>query len=176
MNPLIFNESFVEHAHCIVAAQSVLRIYADEHGGRFPESTNGFGDALLPLSEDAGYAFTGPMFDDSEFVTARHDGRTVDESKLGRIYMQGLSEHSNPAIALLFDRVATPGGDHCHLFNRLFAPYGREVLELGDGKLFVRDTDWYAYATNQVALLVAQGINRKTAQSYYEMTGLKFEE
>lgn len=174
MNPLIFNESFVEHAHCIVAAHSALRIYADEHGGRFPESTNGFGDALLPLSEDLGYAFAGPMFDDSEFVAARRDGHDVDESKLGRIYVQGLSEGAHPAIAILFDRVATPGGDHCHLLNRLFAPYGREVIEIGNGKLFVRDADWYAYATNQAALLVAEGIDRKTGESLYEMTGLRF--
>ncbi len=177
LNPMIFNESFAEHAHCIVGVDTALRMFANENQGRFPTHTNGFGDAVLALVESAGsQSLTGPMFDTSELIAAQRDGRDVDENKLGRIYVQGLSETSNPKIAVLFDQIATPGGDHAHFHHRLLAPYGREVLEIGNGKSFIRDVNWHAYATNQIELLVAEGIDRKTAQHYYEMTGLKFEE
>lgn len=176
MNPLIFNESLLGHAHCISQAGLGLLEYADRNGGQFPTHTNGFGDAVLPLTvPGTEYQFTGPMFDSSEFVAARIAGRDVNESKLGRIYVQGLTETNNPLIALLFDQLATPGGDHCHVPFRLYAPLGREVWWLGSSHEFVKATAWYSFATNQIELLVAAGVERKTAQKYYEMTGLKFE-
>jgi hypothetical protein len=89
LNPLIFNESFLGHAHCITQAGLALRFYANEHGGHYPTHTNGFGDAILPLIGTAdAHPFTGPMFDASELLAAKATGRDVDESKLGRIYVQ----------------------------------------------------------------------------------------
>ena len=176
-NPLVFNESLFGHAHCIKQAGLALRIHADANQGRYPSHTNGFGDALLPLIGTSGaYPFTGPMFDSSELLAAQAAGRNVDESKLGRIYVQGLTKTNNPLIVLLFDQLATPGGDHCHVPFRLYAPLGREVWWLGSSHKFVKATDWYSFATNQIELLVAEGIDRRTAQHYYEMTGLKFAE
>ena len=177
LNPMIFNESFVEHMHCISQAGLALRMYANDHEGRFPSHTNGFGDALLPLIGTSGaYPFTGPMFDSSELIAAQAAGRDVDESKLGRIYVQGLTETNNPAIAIMFDQLATPGGDHCHFVRRILAPYGREIGLVDGTHDYLEATDWHAFATNQIELLVAAGVERKRAQHYYEMTGLKFEE
>jgi hypothetical protein len=174
---LVFNESFFGHAHCITQAGLALRIHANANAGQFPFHTNGFGDALLPLIASAGaYPFTGPMFDSSELMAAQAARRDVDESRLGRIYVQGLSETNNPAIALLFDQWATPGGDHCHGLARLSAPLGREVLWLDGSHEFVKESEWHGFATNQIVLLEAEGIDRRTAQVYYEMTGLKFED
>jgi len=175
MNPLIFNESFLGHAHCIKIADAALNIYVQEHGA-FPYHTNGFGDAVLLFNRSDWMFFTGPGFDESELKAAFAAGRDVDETKLGRIYVQGLSTNANPRIAILFDQIATPGGDHAHFQHRFTAPYLREVLEIGDGMRRVDAVDWYAYATNQIELLVAEGIDRGTARHYYEMTGLKFDE
>jgi hypothetical protein len=177
MNPLIFNESFFGHAHCITQAGLALRLHAHDNGGRYPTHTNGFGDAILPLIGTAGaYPFTGPMFDSSELLAAQAAGRDVDESKLGRIYVQGLTETNNPAIAVLFDQLATPGGDHCHGLARLLATAGRVIWLLEGSRSFVKSADWSALATNQIALLVAEGIDLRTARRYYEMTGLRFDE
>ena len=49
-HPLVFNESFLEHAHCIVGGGLSLDGYAAEHEGRFPFSTNGYGDALVMVN------------------------------------------------------------------------------------------------------------------------------
>jgi hypothetical protein len=176
LNPLIFNESFLGHAHCITQAGLALRFYANEHGGHYPTHTNGFGDAILPLIGTAdAHPFTGPMFDASELLAAKATGRDVDESKLGRIYVQGLTETNNPAIAIMFDQLATPGGDHCHGLARLFSTAGREILWLDGTRDFVKSADWSAFAANQIALLVSEGIDLRTARRYYEMTGLRFE-
>jgi hypothetical protein len=181
MNPVIFNESFFEHAHCITIADAALEMYAQEYG-HWPYHTNGFGDAVLLTIENAWMSFTGPGFDDSELLSARASGRDVDENKLGRIYIQECRFFSEwvgtnvpSGICYLFDQVATPG-DHVHLLGRLWAPPIREVLELGTSLKFVRDDEWYAYATNQIELLVAAGLDRRKARHYYEMTGLTFDE
>jgi len=174
MNPLIFNESFLGHAHCIKIADAALNIYVQEHGA-FPYHTNGFGDAVLLFDQRDWMFFTGPGFDESELKAAFAAGRDVDETKLGRIYVQGLSTNANLKIAILFDQIATPGGDHAHFHHRFTSPYLREVLEIG-GLEWIKEDQWYAYATNQIELLVAEGIDRKKAQYYYEMTGLKFDE
>jgi hypothetical protein len=59
MNPVIFNESFFGHAHCIKIADGALEMYAQEHGD-WPYHTNGFGDAVLLMIENAWMSFTGP--------------------------------------------------------------------------------------------------------------------
>jgi hypothetical protein len=143
--------------------------------GNWPYHTNGFGDAILLIERNEWPGFTGPGFDESELQSAFDEGRDVDESKIGRIYIQGLPRDANPNIAILFDQVSTPGGDHAHFQHRFTLPYLREVLEI-HGYLQVEESDWYAYATNQIELLVAAGMDRKIAQDYYEMTGLQFDE
>src|SRR5690349_18510959 len=51
-HPLVFNESFFEHGHCIKGAGLAISTYAQAHGGRFPFNTNGYGDALLSLTNE----------------------------------------------------------------------------------------------------------------------------
>ena len=166
-HPLVFNESFFSHAHCIKGGGLGLEGYAHEHGGMFPFHTNGYGDALVLVNDGWDEALTGPGYDAKVFERVRKTDEDAPESQFGRVYVQGLSLIDNREIAILFDKLPTPGGDHCHLFRRMFALLGREVWTLGGGMRFISETKWPAYAEEQIELLVAAGIARKQAEMYY---------
>ena len=166
-HPLVFNESFWDHAHCIKGGGSSLEAYAHDHGGKFPFHTNGYGDALLLLDKDWDAALTGPGYDTKVFERARKTGENAPESEIGRVYVQGLSATNHPEIAILFDKLPTPGGDHCHLFARFFAPLGREVWTIGSGSRFIQASQWAAFSNEQVRLLVGAGMAREQALLYY---------
>src|SRR5262249_54228306 len=117
-HPLVFNESLWQHAHCIKIAGLELERYAEENKGKFPHHPGGYGNALLLLSEDCFFALTGPGYDAAAFHAAKRNGRDLAEEECGRVYVQGLTKKSNPEIALLFDKLPTPGGDHCHFPQR----------------------------------------------------------
>jgi hypothetical protein len=163
-HPLVFVET---HAHCIKFAGLELERYASEHQGRFPFHRNGYGNALLLMDDDCFHALTGPGYNATPLREAKRTGRDLPESECGRVYIQGLTKKSNPEIALLFDKLPTPGGDHCHLPARLWAPLGREVWLAGMGHEFVRERDWPAFARKQVELLVQEGFERREAERLF---------
>lgn len=166
-HPLVFNESFLGHAHCMKGGGLGLMGYAHEHGGQFPFHTNGYGDALLLVNEGWDAALTGPGYDALVFEQVRKTGEDAPESEFGRVYVQGLRDTNAPEIALLFDKLPTPGADHCHLFRRMFAPLGREVWTIGCEMRFIPESRWSAFAKEQIDLLVAAGIAREQAERYY---------
>lgn len=169
-HPLVFNESFLNHAHCIKGTGLSLLAYAEDHGGRFPSHTNGYGDALLLMTNEMAEfwgGFTGPGYDGRVFAEAARTGHHIPEEACGRVYVQGLSKTDNPQIALLFDKLPTPGGDHCHLLARLRAPLVREVWTIADGLKVIPESGWAAYSRQQIELLLAAGIAREQAKSYY---------
>ena len=167
-HPLVFNESFLGHAHCMKVGGLGLMGYAHEHGGQFPFHTNGYGDALLLLINDGwDAALTGPGYHTQIFQRGRKTGEDAPESEFGRVYVQGLRDSNDAEIALLFDKLPTPGGDHCHLFSRMFAPLGREIWTIGGGLRFISESRWPAFAKEQIELLVAAGIPREQAERYY---------
>ena len=43
-HPLVFNESWFEHSHCIAQAYNALRIYSDQNNGSFPYSDKGYAE------------------------------------------------------------------------------------------------------------------------------------
>lgn len=172
--PLVFNESFFSHAHCIPQAGLGLRLYAGDHGGQFPTHTNGYGDALLHLLAKnyvPSYALTGPCYDRFVFDRALTNQTDVPESECGRVYVQGLTETNNPDIVILFDKVPTPGGDHCHGLKRLNAPLGRDVFFLGGRHDTIDEGKWPEFAKNQIELLVKEGYDRATAEQLYAEKG-----
>ena len=166
-HPLVFNESFWEHAHCIKQVGLAFPVYAHDNDGRFPYHTNGYGDALLLIPEPWPPSLTGPGYDSKIFETALKSGIDVPESECGRVYVQGLSDTSAVEIAILFDKLPTPGGDHCHFVRRIFAPLGREVWTVGGGMQFIPESKWRAYSKEQIELLVLAGIAREQAEMYY---------
>lgn len=170
-HPLVFNESFFEHAHCIVQTGSAFQIYADEHNGHFPLDTNGYGNALLLLTnylgENPWALLTGPGYDGQVFARAAQTGQPMPEIECGRVYVQGLSVTNDPHIALLFDKLPTPGGDPCQGFHRITAPLAREVLTIDGDRRLVKESEWSAFAKQQVELLVTAGIARRQAEEYY---------
>jgi hypothetical protein len=166
-HPLVFNESFFDHAHCIVGAGLSFRMYAGDHGGGFPYSTNGYGDALVMVNDGADYALTGPGYDTKVFERVRHTGKPAPDNEFGRVYVQSLSETNDPEIVLLFDKLPTPGGDHCHLFQRFTAPLCREVCFVSGSHQTIKETDWPAFSQHQIELLVAAGIPKSQAEKYY---------
>jgi hypothetical protein len=166
-HPLVFSESFFGHAHCMKGGGLDLMGYAHEHGGQFPFHTNGYGDALLLVNNGWDAALTGPGYDTQIFERARKTGEDAPESEFGRVYVQGLSDTNDAEIAILFDKLPTPGGDHCHGFRRLSAPLGREIWTIGSGMRFISDSRWPEFAREQVELLVAAGIAREQAERYY---------
>lgn len=168
----VFNV-FHAHEHCIKQAGVAFKEFAMDNGGKFPYDTNGFGNALLLLAKggylgDTNYVgqITGPGDDGSLFREALKTGARIPEQKCSRIYIQGLSETNNPEIAILWDKKSCPGGDH---FRRPWGPLIREVCLIdGEGR-FIEEKDWAAFSSNQVELLVQEGIPRAAARHYYEI-------
>ena len=169
-HPLVFNESFWGHAHCIKGSGLALETYARDHHGRFPYHTNGYGDALLLMTNEVGSwwaSVTGPGYDEKPFLEALRAGSHLSEQACGRVYVQGLSESDNPDIVLLFDKLPTPGGDHCHFLRRLSAPLAREVWTIGGCPRTVTESRWSEFARRQIDLLTAAGTPRKDAEKLY---------
>jgi hypothetical protein len=160
-HPLVFMKT---HAHCIVCAGGCLNRYADKHEGRFPFHPKGYPAALLLMDEDGFSFLTGPGYDAGPLREAKRTGKDLVEEDCGRVYVQGLTKQSDQRIALLFDKLPTPGGDHCPLPTRLWAPFGREVWFVGAGRRFVLESEWPAFAREQVELLVQEGFDRHKAE------------
>ena len=163
-HPLVFMKT---HTHCITVADLQLHQYAAEHEGRFPSDSKGYGNALLLLDPECYSSLTGPGYDPASFHQAKSTGSDLPEEACGRVYVQGLTSKSNPEIALLFDKLPTPGGDHCPFPRRLCASLGREVLFIRLGQSFVRESDWPEFAKKQVELLIQVGIEPHEAKRLY---------
>jgi len=169
-HPLVFNESLFSHAHCIGQAAMPLLGYASDHDGRFPTSTDGYGDALVLLLEDYGappYALTGPGYDSTVFARALTNRSSVPESECGRVYVQGLTTNADPDIAILFDKLPTPGGDHCHSLSRITASLCRDVLRVNGSTDVIREQQWPEFSRKQIELLVNEGVPRERAEALY---------
>ena len=155
------------HQHCIKNAGMAFHIYANDHGGRLPFSTNGFGDALLILiKEDPVYLHNicGPDDDGHIFRESLTNHAIVPEEKCSRVYIQGLNESNDQQICILFDRNSCRGGDHFR------SPWGHRVREICmlDGSMgVIPDEKWPEFSRNQIELLVAAGFSRTNASRYY---------
>ena len=143
-------------------------MYAGEHYGQLPFSTNGFGNALLELVDTNYLAeiklICGPGDDGHIFLEALKNNSIVPEEKCSRVYIQGLSDANDPQICILFDRNSCPGGDHFR------SPWGHRVREacLLDGSMqIIRDEDWPEFSKKQVELLVAAGFIKTNALHFY---------
>jgi hypothetical protein len=163
-HPLVFMDT---HVHCIKGAGLALEQYANEHEGRFPSHPKGYPYALLLLDESQFNTLTGPGYDAAPLREAKRTGAELREEDCGRVYIQGPTKKSNSEIALLFDKLPTPGGDHCHLPVRLWAPLGREVWTLGLSLLFIRESEWPEFTRKQVELLVQEGFDRDEAERLF---------
>ena len=169
-HPLVFNESLWQHGHCMPQAGGALLQYAYEHDGRFPYHTNGYGEALLLMTNEMGpfwAGFTGPGYDGGVFAEAARTGSHIPEQACGRVYVQGLSTNNDPKIAILFDKVAAPA-DHCHFPRRLWAGYVREVCFIAGDWRTVPVAEWPEFARQQIELLIAAGFPRAQAQKVYD--------
>jgi hypothetical protein len=155
------------HVHCIKCAGMELEQYASEHEGRFPSHPKGYPNALLLMDEHCLHALTGPGYDATPLREAKRTGKELAEEDCGRVYIQGSTKKSNQEIALLFDKLPTPGGDHCPLPIRLWAPLGREVWLVGMGHTFVGESKWPEFAKKQVELLVQEGFKRQDAERLF---------
>lgn len=171
-----FFNVFHAHEHCIKQAGIAFKLYAMDNDGKLPDDTNGFGNALLLLLK-GGYLgdtngqystgpITGPGDDGSLFRQALKTGERIPEHQCSRIYIQGLAETNNPSLAILWDRRPTAGGDH---FRRPWGPLLREVCLLDGSMQVVPEKNWASFVSNQVELLVQDGIPRGAARHYYEL-------
>lgn len=166
-NPLIFNESFFGHEHCMKQTTSLLRMYAHDHNGKFPSHTNGYADALMLMENQWPLLLTGPGYDIALVVTAWKAGQDIPEAELGRVYVQGLDEKDDVNIVIVFDKLPTPGGDHCHGLSRLRAPLVREVGLIDGSMEKILEKDWPKFSRKQIDLLVTAGIPKEKAEAYY---------
>jgi hypothetical protein len=161
------------HQHCIKLTSIAFRLYADDHNGQLPFSTNGFGGALLllvksgHLTDDPLMAIRyvcGPGDDGHVFKEVLQNNSVVPEDQCTRVYIQGLSESNDPQICILFDRNSCRGGDHFR------SPWGHRVWELCllDGSMqIIRDENWPEFSRKQVELLVMAGFSRTNALHFY---------
>lgn len=171
-HPMVFNESMWQHAHCMPQATLALQAYADRHGGRYPVHPRGYGNALLllaPYTEGSFYMLTGPGYDEAPFHEAMRNGSDLAEEDCGRVYVQGLGVKSNPEIAVLFDKIPTPGGDHCPFPIRVWASLCRDVGLVHGSATRVLETEWPEFARKQIELLVNEGISRQEAERLYAL-------
>ena len=166
-HPLVFNESLWSHAHCIKAAGLTLHQWADEHEGKFPYHPKGYPNALLLLDDGCYHTLTGPGYDAAAFHEAKRTGSELREEDCGRVYIQGLTAKSNHEIALLFDKIPTPGGDHAHFPERMWRPLGREIWLVGGGQRFIEESEWQTFASTQIDLLVKEGVDRREAERLF---------
>jgi hypothetical protein len=141
-----------DHAHCIAVADGILEQYRLEHG-HYPYSTGGYGDAIrLATTNRKNFVFfTAEGYSTKPFEDALEHGVHVPENECGRVYVQLPGTNTNPNIVILFDKKSRRGG--------------RETSDAA--QRFVKDRDWPAFAQQQIELLVAAGIPRKQAESYY---------
>ena len=168
-HPLVFNESMWQHAHCIKIAGMGLHQFAREHDGKFPSHPSGYGNALLQVDEDIYFTLTGPGYDATPFQEAKRANGNLREVDCGRVYVQRLTGKSHGGIALLFDKVPSPG-DHCPFPFRMWAPLGREVLFVDGSSAFIREDSWPEFAKEQIELLVKEGFEREKAEKLYAPT------
>ena len=169
-HPLVFNESFWEHAHCMPQAGAAFRQYALDHAGQFPYHTNGYGDALLLLTNEMGNYWgpvTGPGYDSYVFKEAARSGSHLPEQACGRVYIQGLSETNDPQLVILFDKIAAPP-DHSHFPDRLWRGFVREICFVDGSWRMVPVAEWPNFACQQIDLLVAAGFSKDQAQKLYD--------
>jgi hypothetical protein len=161
------------HQHCIKQTGSSFKVYAADHYGQFPYSTNGFGNALLLLagadSKDdyvGGFigCLSGPGDDGHLYRDALTNHTVLPEEKCSRVYIQGLCETNDPQICLLFDRHSCPGGDH---FRAPWKHRVREVCLLEGSMQVISDEQWPEFSRQQVELLVAAGFARTNALRFY---------
>ena len=157
------------HRHCLKNTGLGLKMYAGDHGGRLPVHTNGYADALLLTSRYIAHQvilLTGPGYDATPFERGRDNGTDIPEDDCGRVYIQGLRETDSPTLIVMFDKLPTPGTDHC-FGCRHFKPLGREVLYLDGHVELVLEADWPRVVTQQIEQLVSGGMERATAEWYY---------
>lgn len=169
-HPLVFNESLWEHAHCMPQAGLAFRTYALDHGSRFPYHTNGYGDALLLLTNEMGSYWgplTGPGYDIGVFARAARTGSHLPEQACGRVYVQGLSETNDPQLVVLFDKFAAPP-DHCHFPERLWRGSVREVCFVDGTWRTVSLAQWAGFARQQIEMLIVAGFSREQAETLYD--------
>lgn len=161
------------HQHCIKGAMFVLSSYEERHNGKYPSSPKGWGDALLELAsspEDVEWIplFVGVDDDGSRLIEALRTGKDVDEAACTRIYVQGLSKDSDPAIAILFDRYAVKGGDHFR--DAPGQARLREVITLGWSMWHIKEPDWPAFVSQQRELLLKEGFSEAEIDGFYAST------
>jgi hypothetical protein len=68
---------------------------------------------------------------------------------------------------MLFDKLPTPGGDHCPFPVRMWAPLVREVLMSDGDRTGVRESEWPEFSKQQVNLLVKEGWDRQEAERLF---------
>jgi hypothetical protein len=100
-------------------------------------------------------------------MTAWKAGQDIPESELGRVYIQGLNNDDDGNIAIVFDKLPTPGGDHCHGLSRIWSPLVREVGLLNGSTDRILERNWTKFSREQIDLLVAAGISKEKAEAYY---------
>jgi len=168
-HPLVFNESLWQHAHCMPQAAGSFLAYAHDHSGEFPIHSNGYGDALLLMTNYMGSFWgplTGPGYDPAVFAEAARTGSHVPEEACGRVYVQGLSVTNDARIAVLFDKTAAPA-DHCQFPRRLWSGFVRDVCFVDGHWETIPVGKWTSFAREQIELLVAAGFSRAQAQQLY---------
>ena len=163
-HPLVFMKT---HTNCITMAELEFAQYAADHEGRYPFHSKGYPNALLLMDQQSFNALTGPGYETTALNEAKRTGGELSEDDCGRVYIQGLAKKFEPNIAMLFDKLPTPGGDHCPFPFRMWAPLVREVLMSEGTHTRVRESEWPEFSKRQVNLLVSEGWNRQEAERLF---------
>ncbi len=106
-HPLVFMGT---HAHCITFAGLQLERYAGESRGALPVAPQGVSKCPTPNeTRTPSTPSRDPATMPPHSVKPKRMGKELDEEDCSRVYVQGLTKNSNPEIAILFDKLPTPG-------------------------------------------------------------------
>ena len=143
---------------CLIAMQAALRIYADDHGGRFPagESSPEASLSLLYQSKQPGleanyigdgYILRGMTVPEETVQQILVGGGLLGPDTCGWHYVEGLTRADDGRIALLWPKVAL-GHD-----GQRMRDGGREVLFVSQWIEWIPGDKWEAFLEEQKELL-----------------------
>lgn len=154
------------HRHCFKGTGLGFQAFAKDHFGRYPEHTNGFGDALLLLVRsnylDVSHV-CGPNDGGAVFLAALTNNTDVPEELCSRVYVQGLSADMPKSVCMMYDRKSFPGGDHRYGWG----PPIREYITSDGSMSTIGDDRWPQFCYDQIATLIELGFTRKQAEYYF---------
>ena len=139
--------------HCSKQLSTALKMYAGDHGGRYPageSSPEASLSLLYPKYISSAAIFSGKTLPESPTVQRLESGQRLTPETCGWHYVEGLREDSDSRLMLLWDKVGGLG----HNGQRMDG--GREVVFVDHSAKYIHGPEWPALLAQQEKLRASQ--------------------